>query len=130
MKHEIFALVAGVALASTTPVGAHHSFAATYLSDKEVKIEGRMVQFLFRNPHSFVQVEAADENGQMVLWSIEWAAAGQLKGVRQDTLKYGDHVIVTGNPGRAADDHRIEHFRQLDRRIEHHRAVLPRFKGK
>ena len=40
---------------------AHHSFASTYDLAKQVKVEGKMVQFLFRNPHSFVHVEAPDE---------------------------------------------------------------------
>ena len=45
------------------PVSAHHSFAATYFEDKTETIEGDLVQFLFRNPHSFVHVEAKDEQG-------------------------------------------------------------------
>jgi len=67
------------------------------------------VQFLYRNPHSFVKVEAPDDQGKMQTWSIEWGGAGQLsrEKVARDTLKPGDHVIVTGNPGRDPDEHRI-----------------------
>jgi len=67
------------------------------------------VQFMFRNPHSFVHVEAPDENGQMQRWAVEWAATAQLKesGVDYESLKPGDHVIVTGNPGRNPADHRL-----------------------
>ena len=88
-------------------VRASLSFAATYITDKEIKIEGDMVQFMFRNPHSFVHVMAPDDKGQVQRWAIEWAAAGQLSGVSRDTLKQGDHVIITGNPGRTAEDHRV-----------------------
>jgi hypothetical protein len=28
-------------------------------------------------------------------------------GVSRDTLKPGDHVIITGNPGRNPEDHRV-----------------------
>ena len=107
MKRLAFILFAGGALISGATVYAHHSFAATYVVDKEIKIEGEMVSFMFRNPHSFVQVEAPDETGVVQRWAVEWAAAGQLSGVKRDTLKFGDHVIVTGNPGRTAEDHRI-----------------------
>ena len=101
-------LVATAALAAgASRASAHHSFAATYLEDQSVTIEGELVQFLFRNPHSFVHLMGPDENGQMQRWAIEWAAAGQLNGITRDTLKPGDHVIVTGNPGRTADDHRL-----------------------
>jgi hypothetical protein len=30
-----------------------------------------------------------------------------LNGIARDTLKVGDHVIVTGNPGRTVADHRL-----------------------
>ena len=88
---------------------AHHSFAATYFEDKTEKIEGTLVQFMFRNPHSFVTIEGKDENGKMQRWGVEWGGAGQLggQGVKRDTLKAGDHVIISGNPGRDPSEHRI-----------------------
>ena len=39
---------------------AHHSFGATYEVSKQVKLDGKIVQFVYRNPHSFVHVEAPD----------------------------------------------------------------------
>jgi hypothetical protein len=30
-----------------------------------------------------------------------------LTGITHDTLRPGDHVIFTGNPGRTAEDHRV-----------------------
>jgi Family of unknown function (DUF6152) len=107
VKRLTLSLVAAAALLSGVTAYAHHSFAATYIVDKEIKIEGDLVQFMFRNPHSFLHVMAPDEKGQMQRFAIEWAAAGQLTGVTRDTLKYGDHVIITGNPGRTAEDHRV-----------------------
>ncbi len=72
-------------------------------------IEGKLVQFLYRNPHSFVHVEAPDDKGEMQTWAVEWGAGGQLSrdGVTRESLKPGDHVIVKGNPGRNPDDHRV-----------------------
>ena len=102
----LIGLLAGVLLCGATAY-AHHSFAATYVTEKEVKIEGDLITFMFRNPHSFVHVMAPDEKGQMQRWAIEWAAAGQLNGIARDTLKVGDHVVVTGNPGRTEADHRL-----------------------
>ncbi len=105
-KLIVFIMVASGALAARTY--AHHSFAATYLEDRTQKIEGKLVQFLYRNPHSFVHVEAKDEKGQVHVWAIEWGAAGQLSltGGR-DVLKPGDPVIVIGNPGRNPEAHRL-----------------------
>ena len=105
-------LVLGMAIAVVASAGrtyAHHSFAATYLEDKTDKIEGELVQFLFRNPHSFVHVEVKDKGGETIRWAVEWGAGGQLgrQGVTRETLKPGDHVIIIGNPGRNPDDHRL-----------------------
>jgi hypothetical protein len=88
---------------------AHHSFSATYFQDKQVTIEGDLVQFMFRNPHSFVQVAVKDANGEVTKWGVEWGGGGQLgrQGVTRETLKEGDHVIITGNPGRTPEDHRL-----------------------
>ena len=104
-------LVLAFAAGSILAVGAyaHHSFAATYLVDKEIKIEGKLVEFMYRNPHSFVKVEAPDDKGQMQTWAVEWGGGAQLSrdGVSRDTLKTGDLVIISGNPGRDSAEHRI-----------------------
>ena len=88
---------------------AHHSFAATYFVDQTIKIEGPVTSFLFRNPHSFIKMDASDDKGQMQSWSIEWGGGAQLSqsNISRDTLKPGDRVIVTGNPGRDPAEHRI-----------------------
>ena len=110
MKHKLFAmLIAGASLFGVN-AWAHHSFAATYFEDKKVTIEGELVQFLYRNPHSFVHVEVKDPaTGEVVRWAVEWGAGGQLgrQGVTRETLKPGDHVIIVGNPGRNPEDHRL-----------------------
>ena len=107
MKRVLLVSLLGAVALSGATASAHHSFAATYIVDKEMKIEGDMASFMFRNPHSFVHVQAPDDQGEMQRWAIEWAAAGQLNGITHDTLKPGDHVIITGNPGRTPEDHRL-----------------------
>lgn len=101
-----------VAAFGTMPLVAHHSFAATYFVDKTTTVKGEVVQFLFRNPHSFVHVEVKDPkklDAPPVRWAVEWAAGTQLnaQGVEREALKAGDEVVVTGNPGRNADEHRL-----------------------
>ena len=104
----LLALFAGVFMAAEKGY-AHHSFAATYFEDQRVTVEGELVQFLYRNPHSFVHLEVKDKQGNVVRWAVEWGAGGQLgrQGVTRETLKPGDHVIIVGNPGRNAEDHRL-----------------------
>ena len=85
---------------------AHHSFAATY-DKRQTSVEGEVLQFVYRNPHALLQIEAPDSNRQMQRWTVEWEARGQLdhQGVTSMTLKPGDRVVVTGNPGKNPADH-------------------------
>jgi hypothetical protein len=105
-----FLLVIVAALVFGATAQAHHSIGATYDGNKEIKLDGKLVQFLFRNPHSFVQIEAADDKGEMQRWSVEWGGAAALgsQGVNRDTLKVGDQVVITGNPSRTAGDFRLK----------------------
>ncbi len=104
----VVVILAALALADS-PAMAHHSFSATYLEGESITIEATVVQFLFRNPHSFVQVDAPDDKGKVQRWAVEWGSAGQLggSGIARDTLKTGDVVIITGTPGRDPSEHRI-----------------------
>ena len=109
MKQYLLVPFAVAALAMGAEPWAHHSFAATYLEDQEVTIEGRLVQFLLRNPHSFVHIMVEESDGSMVRYVVEWGSANQLggSGVTRETLRPGDYVIINGNPGRNTADHRV-----------------------
>jgi hypothetical protein len=100
-------LVAAMLLA--LPAAAHHSFAAVYKSDETMRIEGKVVQFLFRNPHSVLHVVVEDEAGSTTRYAIEWQGATQLgaSGMSAQALRPGDPVVVTGNPGRVEAEHRM-----------------------
>jgi hypothetical protein len=107
MKHKLLCVFFAATLLFGARAFAHHSLAATYL-DKEVKLEGKILDLLLRNPHSFLQIEAPDEDGVTQRWSLEWRSSGQLgqQGIKRDTLKVGDEVIITMNPSRTPGDHR------------------------
>ena len=105
-------VLVGVVVLALLIVGrayAHHSFAATYIESQKVTVEGDLVQFQWRNPHSFVQIIAKDAKGQQQRWSAEWGSGGQLgnQGVARDTLKVGDHLVITGDPSRTPGDFRL-----------------------
>jgi hypothetical protein len=109
MKLRILLALAAAMLLYGGQTYAHHSFAATYFVDQVVTVKGTVSEFLFRNPHSFLKVQAPDEKGEMQIWAVEWAGGAQLAqaNVAKDTLKPGDQVVVSGNPGRTASEHRI-----------------------
>jgi hypothetical protein len=110
MTRRLILLAIAAALLAGMTAYAHHSVGATYDGKKEVKLEGKLVQFLYRNPHSFVHLEAPDAKGKMQRWAVEWGGAAALggQGVGRNTLKVGDHVIITGNPSRTPSDNRVK----------------------
>ena len=105
---RLTALALGLSLFGPSPARAHHSFAGTYSNDI-VTVEGTVTEFLYRNPHSAVRVETVDAKLGKVVWTAEWAIAGQLSraGIEKDSIKPGDRVILTGNPSRNTADHRM-----------------------
>jgi hypothetical protein len=102
----LLAITAALLFGITASV--HHSFDATYQLDREVKIEGKIVQSLIRNPHSFLHIQAPDDAGVLQSWSVEWQSAGKLgkQGVQRDRLQAGDEVTIMMNPGRRPGEHR------------------------
>ena len=107
MKRSLVALFLTGASLCGVRAYAHHSFAATYVENQQTSIEGEVVQFVYRNPHALLQIMAPDANRQLQRWTVEWEGRGQLdhEGVTGMTIKAGDRVVVTGNPGRNASDH-------------------------
>ena len=109
MKSRWLVPVAVAAVSVGGTVEAHHSFSATYKEHEIIEIRGQVVQFMFRNPHSYLHVLAPDENGEMQRWAVEWGGAGQLgeQGMTRSTLKPGDEVVITGAPSRNPTERRL-----------------------
>src|SRR5438552_3234582 len=110
MLHGVMRGGLQLAIAALMSMGAYaaHSLDQTYDLKTELKLEGKIVEILLRNPHSFLHVEAPDAEGVMQRWSFEWRGVGSLtqQGIKRDTFKVGDEVTVTGNPSRTPTDHR------------------------
>src|SRR6185295_4345959 len=104
----VFLSVIAAVLLTAAGAYAHHSYGATYDTTKEIKLEGKLVQFVYRNPHSFVHLEALDEKGMPQRWAVEWSGGGQLanQGVTKDSLKVGDQVVIMGRPSRVTGEFR------------------------
>ena len=107
MIRRVLLFVFAAALCATAAY-AHHSYAATYDTSKDIKLEGKLVQFVYRNPHSFVHLEVTDDKGVPQRWAVEWSGGGQLanQGVQKDSLKVGDIVVIQGRPSRVTGEYR------------------------
>jgi hypothetical protein len=109
MRSVLLLLVGAIAVGAGTAASAHHSFGATYDVNKEIKLEGKLVQFVYRNPHSFVHIEAPDAKGAPQRWAVEWGGTAQLAnaGVKRDSLRVGDQVVITARPSRVPGEFRV-----------------------
>ena len=115
MKRTLLALWL-VVLTAVASLSAHHSFSAEYVEEQRVSIEGDVIAFELKNPHSWLHLAVLDENGNRQKYSAEWSNPARLKqaGFTADSFKVGDHLILTGSPGRNPAEHRI-HLRTIQR---------------
>ena len=106
----------GVALLPGTVADAHHSFPAYYFEEQTVTIEGTVIEFDYRAPHTWLHILAPDADGQMQRFSAEWANPQRLgrDGVTAERIKPGDVVRITGSPGRTASERKI-HLKRIER---------------
>lgn len=110
MKTTLALVIAAALLLVAVPAFAHHSIAGDYFLDQTTSIEGSVVKFDFRNPHSWVELSGKDsKTGETVTWSVEWNGAARLgkDGVTAESLKPGDVVVISGQPGCKAEEHRL-----------------------
>ena len=105
-----------ILLACSVPAYSHHSFAGAYFESDSVTIEGDVVEFVYRAPHAWLYVQAADPSGRPQRYGAEWASPSRLEreGVGRDTFQYGDQVSITGSPGRNENAHQI-HLKKVTR---------------
>ena len=94
---------------------AHHSIAGMYDQGRRVNLDGVVAQFHYVNPHPYVVLEVAGSNGRTEQWRLELDNRRELVevGVADDTLKYGDRLVVSGSPGRT--DPRTMYVWKLER---------------
>jgi len=98
---------AGIAIAGVlgiAPAIAHHSTAA-FDNTKVIKIEGKITQFRWINPHASIKIDGVAEGDfPDGLWTIEMTAPNILinQGWTRTALQPGDNVVMYVNPLRNA----------------------------
>jgi Family of unknown function (DUF6152) len=94
---------------------AHHSIASIYDSSRPVTIEGIVARFQFAHPHPILLIDVKDDAGRAQPWRLEMDNLNELAeiGVKADTLKPGDRVVVSGSPNRTQAQ--SIYLRRLDR---------------
>ena len=94
-------LVAGAVLVAAVvaaPLVAHHAFGAEFDRNAPVKLEGKIVKLEWVNPHTWIHLEIANEDGSTEVWAVEGGTPNVLlrRGLRRDCLQPGTEIIVDG----------------------------------
>jgi hypothetical protein len=110
-----FFLLGGI-VAVAAPVAAHHSFSADYFEERMVSMDGEVLEFQHKNPHSVLVFAAKDERGQVQRFTGEWAGVSRLTrdGVTKDTIKPGNLLVLSGSPARRPGEYRL-HVKGIQR---------------
>jgi len=105
MKKAVFVVCVGaLLLILAVPAFAHHSF-AMFDRTKETTIVGTVHEFQWTNPHSWIELDVANDNGSVDKWSIELNSPNNLsrQGWRSDSIKPGDKISVVIWPLRSGE---------------------------
>lgn len=96
----IFVLIAGLSTLAA-PSLAHHGRGGTYDTKRQVSLKGTVAEVLWRNPHIVIFVDAPDESGKVVRWTIEHSNITTLaqQGYGRTTLRAGQDVTAVVFPG-------------------------------
>lgn len=102
-QRRLVFVLTSVLLAGATAAQAHHSFSATFDINKQFTLKGTVVEVRWTNPHTMIDVEAKDDNGQVTKWTFESLPPGVLfrKGLTRARLKAGTPVTMTGHLARS-----------------------------
>jgi Family of unknown function (DUF6152) len=112
-------VVAGIVSLSTPLVG-HHSFAEFYIEEDTIEVEGEIVEVQYKNPHSWIHVQAEDPFRRATIYAVEWASVSRLErdGITKRTLREGDWVRIWASPNRKPNDNRVR-LKRIERRSDH-----------
>lgn len=95
-------LVAGVLACTALSAGAalaHHS-SAMFDDAKEVTLTGKVKEFQYTNPHSWLLVDVENDDGSVTTWGFEAEGPSTLMraGIRKSDLAPGTELTITGHP--------------------------------
>jgi hypothetical protein len=101
MRGSVVRVLAGVvgALVLSASVSAHHGAASLYDVNKETTLKVTITEFIWTNPH--VEIGIASVEDKSARWLLELGSPPNIanRGWTSKSLKAGDVVTVTFNPG-------------------------------
>jgi hypothetical protein len=106
MRPKDASRVAAALLLCGTTALAHHSF-NVFDMQRQVTLEGEVVEFEWTNPHTWTWIDVTNEDGSVTRWGLEGMSPNFLgrRGWSKNTFRPGDRITVviaplkSGEPG-------------------------------
>ena len=92
------ALALAAAVAAAPIANAHHAFSAEFDAELPIRVQGKIVQVDWINPHAWVHVAHVQEDGATQVWQLEAGTPNTLlrRGMTRTLLQPGTEVVVRG----------------------------------
>jgi hypothetical protein len=106
MKASYVPAIAVFVLVSVAiPLSAHHSWPVS--NDHQVTVKGKVIEFLWANPHPMITLEVQANDGRTEKWKVGGPAILRMEanGWTKTTVKLGD--VITGIGYQYADGEKI-----------------------
>jgi len=99
---QLFSLGILTVLAATTPVFAHHSLVGEFDTSVSFEIRGAITEVEWTNPHIWLYLDVASEDGKLEKWQCEMGSPNQLirQGWAKEDLPLGTVIRANANPAR------------------------------
>ena len=104
---KAFGLAICLLLLGSSPLRAHHSFAAEFDGSNSVAVSGVITKVDWTNPHIEFSVDVSDASGHVSTWTCAALGPSVLRhaGVKREDLKIGEKVTVRGYPAKVGGNH-------------------------
>ncbi len=97
-KPTVLFSAVGLVLTAALPARAHHAFGAEFDPNRPVLLKGAITKVEWVNPHAWIHIAVAKEDGTQELWMVEAGTPNTLlrRGFTKDSLKPGTVITVDG----------------------------------
>jgi hypothetical protein len=94
----VLPLLLAAVFAEPHTASAHHAFSAEFDANTPVTLRGEVSKVEWINPHAWIHLTVAQDDGSVVEWMVEGGTPNTLlrAGVNKNSLPIGSAIVVRG----------------------------------